>query len=281
MKVHKNTTGTTSRWVNTACQLAVVYGGPRWFFTEIAAIALAQDAHRTKTGGAYDKERPALGPQMHYGNWVAQTRVNAANASWWTSQRSLCSDQHSKAAWLLAAALVAPAEVIAQLLRAFDTTISELDDDHMRALLATSERIGTDRLGRRLAGVPSDVTMHAGTRLLVAHHSERPEAFLGEDLHVLNEISRLPAGRNVAAAAATILAGKFTNQHTLALVESYAYTAGATPGIEAMTDAIAQAILARADRMPPEWVAQADRYVASQNQLQPLRAVAESIWELN
>lgn len=279
MRIQKNTKGTTGRWVDTACQLADIYGGPRWLFTEIAAIGLVQDAHRAKTGGAFDKDRPAFGPSMHYGNWVAQSRQNAGNRTWWTEQLNLCGTATSRASWALALLLAANTTVVKDLHGELDITVAGLDPDSLWALLATSGRLGADRLGRRLAGIDPRPAIKPAARLLIAHHAEDPRSIIGTDPAVLKQLASMPAGWEVAAAVTTELAGKDAGTY-LEVVARFRSTGSATPGIAGMSDDAAKSILSEPARFPAEWVAHADQYLSSRHKPEPLRAVAEKVWNL-
>lgn len=281
----KNTKGTTSRWVDAAVELAAIYGGPRWLFTEIASTSLLLDPNKVRTGGAVDPNRPAFGSDMHYGTWVSHCRTYADKVDWWRKQRELCSDEHSRATWALAVMLTATGPVVGGLIELLDETVSSIGPAMQSMLLSTSERLGQADLGRKLTSIKKvleleDLKVEIATRLLLAHHSDAPERTFGNEYEILLAASQLSAGTNVAAGAATLLAAAAPTERNLDLVKRFPTTGNADPAIPASYPQAATCILNDPGHFPVEWVLQAEHDETGRQLHLPLRTHAENAWDI-
>lgn len=286
LRTQKGTKGTTSRWTDTAVELAEIYRGPRWLFTEIAAVALLLDRSVVRTGGMIGSQRPVFGEDMHYGTWVAHIRTNADNLEWWKEQCDQCIDEHSQAAWALSLTIAATGRIIGNLVHRVEDIMVGLSESVREVLLDTSQRLGSVRLGRRLSSIPrvldlENLDVSIATRLLLAHHSDTPANTLGSNYDVLVEASQLASGADFAAVVATRRATTSPTIENLDLVKRFRTTAGEQPRLLPSAIDAATYILRDPGQFPVEWVLSAERVMTGSVQQLPLRTHAENAWSIN
>jgi len=155
--------GSTFPWANTASAL-FAHTGRCWLASEIAIIGAAS-SHRS--GHTMQPGTNALGDGGHPATLLAQTRVNANNADWWTRQWSTVHDDLGKAEWVLALWAVGARDVITAQFPALERELADLPPLRQRAVLSAANRLGSWGL---LAPRPSTATAatEAGVQLLAS-----------------------------------------------------------------------------------------------------------------
>ncbi|SOC49460.1 hypothetical protein SAMN05660748_2187 [Blastococcus aggregatus] len=271
--------GTTSQWVNTARTLCATYGGPCWLATEIAAIGAALHATEFRTGGGTTKDAPCFGTDMDYGQWLPAVRQYRARHEWWEEQRTSCTDDHARAAWVLGALAVANSDVVTRLLPTISGVVADLPHDALCALVATSSRIAASGLPRRLSTAAVDKKTPAAVRLLLAHYADDLTDLLLGDTSVLHEAARFPVGAWPATQVVTRRALKDPSDESLALVELFGLSAmDALPLDSELPIESAEHILRHPDRYSTTWLTVADQSLTTRRYDQPLKSYVDAHW---
>lgn len=279
MRNRRGEVGTTSRWINTARELANVYGGPCWLATEIAVIGAALPQDRFRTGGNLTPGAPCFGPDMDYGQWVPGMRVNRAKADWWREHRALCTEDHSLAAWIIGLLVVADSNVIRELVADLDKAAYGLSEHPRSALVATSSRIGLSRVVRSLDLTNFDEDIAPITRLLLAHRASDPVALIGGDPYTLREIAVYEDGAWPGVRAASTRALDHPTQENLDLVEAFGACGDVKiPQSHHLAEDAARYVLNHPTRFPGAWLTLAEQSLSRDEQVAPLKTHAEAAW---
>ncbi|MDF1704930.1 MAG: AAA family ATPase [Aeromicrobium sp.] len=279
MRLSKNSKGTTSRWANTATELARLYGGVNWLFTEIAATALCLDPHEYRTGADIDPKRDTFGPTMHYGNWLSGIRTNSHDKTWWANQYAKCVDDHSVAAWALGLLLGASPAALDSCTDSLDEAIQRLGPTQRLALLQTSARLGEYRCQKVELGPLADAIAPA-TALALAHHAKFPDDVLGADLGRYAELGNIQPAIATVEASATRRASHSGSIADLQVVMRFETTGGATPHSGTHPQDSLRFVMSQADQFPSSWVSSCERHLDTGQPTLPLRTLAESVWNL-
>ncbi|WP_024366959.1 NACHT domain-containing protein [Arthrobacter sp. TB 26] len=280
LRVRKGEKGTTSRWVNTARALSAAYGRPTWLATEIAAVAAALPKSEVRIGGNFTRDAACFGPAMDYGTWLPGISMNHGKDAWWQEQRVCCSDDHSKAAWVLGLLVAGSPAVIGKLLPEIAEIVSALPETNLQALVSSSSRIAGSKISRRR---PLEITVDwaedTAVRLLLAHNSADPNAVMGTDRTLIAAAASFPVGAWPAEIVATRMALEDPSLENLELVESFGPAGlGIFPVVENLPTDAAEYILRSPSLFPNDWLDMADTSLSKGHNDRPLKTHADVSW---
>ncbi|WP_406292789.1 hypothetical protein OG948_00325 [Embleya sp. NBC_00888] len=174
-KFGKGQANTTSPWIDTARAVAAIFG-PCWLAAEIAVIGAASSPTEYVTGGGITTGSQPFGPDADYGRLVESLRRAHGfdTGPWWAEQFDRHGDPLSRATWILALLTIAADPVVTANIARLDEAVRAQPADSLRALIASSGRIGASSLSHRLdpATLGAAVGLSTPTLLLLAHHLE-------------------------------------------------------------------------------------------------------------
>ncbi|MHA3700760.1 NACHT domain-containing protein [Jatrophihabitans sp. YIM 134969] len=273
--------GTTSRWGDTAREIAAIHG-PCLLAAEIAVIGAATPDTIYRTGGTLTGARTPLGPDANYGRLLQDIRAERSNSSWWGQTHDQYDDQLSRATWALALTAVARAEVIGDHVDRLADTIDDLDPARQAALLNASSRIGVSSVGRPL---PAELGVRVYGRsapagLMVLHHVANPTDHAQLGTEPMTPIE------NIGAAGWPIQHGLSArmlaepNSANLAALSAVEYTSNVPlPHVHNLADEHIDMILGSPGNYPIVWVQAAEHAKARAAREPTLEEVsAQSQW---
>lgn len=280
LRVGKGQAGTTSPWGHTARAISAIYG-PCWLAAEIAVIGAALSPEPFKTSGDVTPGSLPLGPAPDYGRLIEDVRLNRSRSAWWIQQYDDHPDLLSRATWALALLAVAAPDVVDSCLRRLDSTVGEMPQPMLDALMAASSRIGASGLARRLPVAASAGS--AESALLIAHHAAPLDGTGGQSPltdEQLGDLSRFGASAWPALHALT--ARRFRPQSSAPFEQIHRFGPSAIQppeSVEIGSQQRGDLILRNAGEYPLAWVLAAEIAVSANTRDEPLASVAdESDW---
>lgn len=277
LRIHKNEGGTTARWVNSARALTAAYRRPTWLATEIASIAAALPEPKFLIGGNMTKGAPCFGTEMDYGQWLPAVRAHKSDQKWWTEQIESCDSEHARATWVLGLLVAGNPVVVLALLPEIADIVGSLPDKGGSALLATSSRIASSGLPRRLGEPQVGEHVSVEVRLLLGHYAHDPAGLFDDDLIV--EAAALGVGSWPAARAAGERFRIDPSLDTSRLVS--AFGTGPTevlPPESQMPVNVAEHMLLNPSAFSLGWLVAADRTLSAASYSAPLKNHVDVAW---
>ena len=143
-------------WSLAAGHLRDVYG-PRWLAADIAIIGAAISPDRRRDVGPMNPRRRPFGPDVDYGRLVNDVRRHRRDGKWWRDQHDQLTPS-DRAVWIYALVAVVDPQVVADCVDVVAEAVAALTTDELRALMASSSRLGLSGISRRL---PTDLVATA------------------------------------------------------------------------------------------------------------------------